>query len=50
MAYEDVLYGQDRAATTDDWEQSPWINNFAVQGALTGLQYLGDTRCRRRLA
>jgi len=43
MAYEDVLYGQDRAATTDDWEQSPWINNFAVQGALTGLQYLGDT-------
>jgi len=42
MAYEDD-YSNRIVATTDDWSQSPWINNFAVQGALTGLQYLGDT-------
>lgn len=40
MAYED-LYGNPVVATTDDLSQNPWINNFATQGALTGLQYLG---------
>lgn len=42
MAYED-LYGDGNVVTTDDLSQNPWINNFATQGALTGLQYLGGT-------
>jgi len=42
MAYED-LYGNPVVATTDDLSQNPWINNFATQGALTGLQYLSGT-------
>lgn len=41
MAYEEI-YGSP-VSTTDDWQNNPWINNFATRGLLSGVQWLGET-------